>query len=246
MNKKENFIKPQETTPNVPEINQEEIDKELSSRAMRIDETTEEYQAEQNKQLEMKKSKQEKQDNKEIADTANEINKISSTELCKKDLLYHLESPNIDWNGVEGRICAMLSEIQKEERSEKTLEINGKVAEYIAGWLKQNVDKYDNQTLASEAIKHASAQAENNYAQLGNENEKLKEEEYKSTASGVKDMFEGTIDGAKEGVNKKTIEYDKRIREMIANDPDNPRLNGALKDFKQWTKKDWTEDFSVE
>lgn len=42
---------------------------------------------------------------------------------------------------------------------------------------------------------------------------------------------------------EKARKYDKIIREIIANDPNDPRLNGALEDFKQWTKQEWTDDF---
>ena len=254
--KEENLLKPQETTSNSQELTQEEIEDELNRLdrgPVRADETMEEYSARENEKLQKQKSAQEKQDNEEIDEVRNEINAMSETQLCEKDLLDHLNSPTIHWGAVEGRINNMLSEIQNVERSDESMEVNTKVSEHIVKWLQENVGKYDAQTLAQEAIKHASNQAETNYTQINQESHKEETEttenvEEKTTTEGIKDFFdpEKMATSAKESLNKKTIEYDKRIRDMLANDPNDPRLKGALEDFKQWTKQDWTEDFSIE
>ncbi|MBU0620104.1 MAG: hypothetical protein ABII94_01085 [Patescibacteria group bacterium] len=59
-------------------------------------------------------------------------------------------------------------------------------------------------------------------------------------------MFQNIGKGVKEMVIQKTREYDRRIKEIIINSPNDPRLKGALEDFKQWTKQEWSEDFDIE
>lgn len=194
------------------------------------------------KLFERKKQVQEN-DEKKIKNTREEIKMIPATDACKKDLLYHFDSSSINWEGVEGRISSMLLEVQTEDRSEDTYKIIGKVAENIVNWLKQNTGKYDNQVLASEAIKHAIRQAEENFSKL---KDKGQEQKQKSTGEGIDMVFESVTESIKKGANEKTIEYDKKIREIIANNPDDPRLKGALKDFKEWTKQEWSEDFNTE
>ncbi len=128
MNKEEeNFIKSQD---NNPVTHQADIDKDLNRLnrgPMRVDETVEEYNERENEKIEKQKLAQETQNDKEITEVQNEINTISSTELCKNDLLAHLNSPEVNWYGIEGRINSMLSEIQNIERSEETMKINTKL-----------------------------------------------------------------------------------------------------------------------
>jgi len=141
----------------------------------------------------------------------------------------------------------MLSDIQEISRSEKIYQINTKIAEHITDWLKQNQGKYDNDVLVDEALKHAVSQAENNYKNIEDKGNKSKSDESekvdlnKNMQNAVRDFGEG----AKLGARKKLIEYDKRIRDIIAKNPNNPRLKDALHDFKSWTGNDWSEDFSV-
>ncbi len=80
--------------------------------------------------------------------------------------------------------------------------------------------------------------------------DKIKEKENKvpqdkSVAEQIEGAFEGLADGVKEGINKKTMAYDKKIRDLIKDNPTNPLLEPAKEDFKRWTKKDWHEDFDI-
>ena len=139
----------------------------------------------------------------------------------------------------------MLSEVQKIDQSEEVFKINTKISEHITEWLKNNLGKYDNQILAQEAIKHAFKNTEDNYAKLPNIKEEEENKE-KSKAEQIKDFFKEMAGGVEKGTKAKTIEYDQRIRDIIAKNPKDPRLKSALEDFKQWTREDWTEDFKPE
>ena len=229
------------------ELSQEEIDKELDSQAIRVDQTTDEYSAEKDERLETLRQERETEDNKEVSKIQNKIKGILDIEDCKTELLGQFGSEQINWDNVEGRINAMLSDIQEISRSEKIYQINTKIAEHITDWLKQNQGKYDNDVLVDEALKHAVSQAENNYKNIEDKGNKSKSDESekvdlnKNMQNAVRDFGEG----AKLGARKKLIEYDKRIRDIIAKNPNNPRLKDALHDFKSWTGNDWSEDFSV-
>ncbi|MBU4375335.1 hypothetical protein KKH38_02435 [Patescibacteria group bacterium] len=63
----------------------------------------------------------------------------------------------------------------------------------------------------------------------------------------VETMFERIKEGASRGAKDKIVDYDKRIRAALAGVPikKNDTFEGLKKDFKHWTKKDWSEDFDI-
>lgn len=239
----EKLIKPMSGDSKISEMSQKEIDKELDSRAVRVNQSMEDYNSEKAERLKAIIQQGEK-DEKDIATIQEDINKIKDESVFKSfevDMLLNLNTSSPNWNSVEGRICAMLGEVQKIERSEKTFKTNSTVAEHISKWIKENFGKYENKVIIQEAFKHAARIAQENYAILPKT-----ENKEKNTAEGAKTLFEGIVEGIKKGANEKTTEYDRRIREMIANDPNDTRLESAKKDFENWTKKEWTEDFKPE
>ncbi|MFH1997273.1 MAG: hypothetical protein ABII94_01090 [Patescibacteria group bacterium] len=123
-------------------------------------------------ELEDKKIQQKNEDQQKIEEIRKSLKEYSN-KACEQSLLCNFDSPDINWANVRGVISSRLAEIPGlGHHSNKNHKIIGEVSENITDWLKQNMGKYDNSVLASEAIKHAVRQAETNFSRLKEKGEK--------------------------------------------------------------------------